>query len=228
MTHLTCKSVIYSLMIVAVAMNFSVAEIAAQTKSKFETISGEVVSVTKKGRSTVLRVKNDKGEEKDFNLTPKVQFEVKAKGGQDMLADGFFISGLATMPNDSAVAESILVYPDLKGRPPIGKFVKSPKRIGQSQNAYDFSGVVSGREPDAQFEGFEKLTFVLAGKKTARVLVNKATRVEVRLTDTSNVEPGAKVEMTGIPLRGGNVNLVSVVVNSDKEVKPEDFKPEDK
>lgn len=223
---LTTLGIAFSVLVFTGFSDHSIAY--GQAKSQVQSMTGEVVSLEKKGRTHILRVKNKEGEEKDFTVTPKVKFEVKAKGGLDMLTNGFFVTGTVTKPSDAIIAESLSVYPDLKGRLPAGKFVKAPMKLGQSKSAYLVSGKITGREDDAQFAGYEALTITLVGRKTARILINKSTRVDVRLTDMSAVEPGAPVTMEGIPFRSGHVNLVSVVVTSQKSVKPEDFQTDDK
>lgn len=183
-------------------------------------VQGKIVSISKKGRSNILKVEAN-GEQKEFILNSKVDFSVQGKGNKDFLATGQFIQTMATPSNDQLFSTEIFVIAK-KGRKPKGGITKAPMKAGISKNAWVISGSVSsvGQHPD--YEKYDRMQ-LKAGSKKLEILMEKGYRVTVVTDDMKLVKEGAAIELEGRPGRGGRFSLARATVKLNETFKAEDF-----
>ncbi|WP_296453106.1 hypothetical protein [Rubinisphaera sp.] len=197
----------------------------ALAQSEPETITGKLVSLNEKGRNKILIITTEDGEEKEFLLNSRVPIEVHAKSDESMLVDGFFVKGIVNRPNQEALmGKSFVVYPELKGRLPVGTFVKAPRKPGRSVNDHFISGEITGRGPDPDYADFERLLVTLSGKNTAPILMKKNIPVSISLSNDKYIKPGSLVTVEGTPQRNGQLTITEVTIATDEKFTPEDFR----
>ncbi|TWT62275.1 hypothetical protein [Rubinisphaera italica] len=194
-------------------------------QSETETITGKLVSLDAKGRNKTLIITTEDGEEKEFLLNSRVPVEVRAKSDESMLVNGFFVKGIINRPNqETLMGKSFVVYPELKGRLPVGTFAKAPPKPGTSKGDYFISGEITGRGPDPDYADFERLLITLSGKNTAPILMKKNISVSISLSDAKYIKPGSLVTVEGTPQRNGRFTITEVTIATDETFTSEDFR----
>jgi len=207
------------LMLAAVAITASPAALRAQQRNPEPTTkTGTLVGIEKQGRAQALRITNDAGEEQSLVLTPKIQAYVEAPGDASFLRPGQFIAALATESNNQLFAKEVTVVPVGKGRPPIGKIQKAPKKSGQSVNAYQVTGTINAIGPDTDYPEYQRIDVKAVGPK-APLMLEEGFKVTVRLKDFGLAPEGTPIEIQGHELRNGRFVVAKVVATLDKPIE---------
>jgi len=184
----------------------------AQRGPKTETLSGKVKEIQEKGRLSTLVVITDDGQELEFPLTPKVQFEVTAAGDQGFVRPGVYITAEGVLTNEQLFVKDLAVYIVGPGqRIPAGKVVKSQQQANASVNSYGISGTVQGRQSSPDYPDYEQLALKIAGR-IPPIMLEKDFQVTVIARTPKLAQPDAPVELQVIPLRGDKFNLVKATV----------------
>ena len=212
------------LMVVGTAV---VAQSSAEGQSEKDqtTVTGKLVSLEKKGRSTVLTVETSSKEKQEFAIDGRVELVITAKGDVGFLTAGQLIETTAIMSNDLLFGKDFVVHAAKGGKKPPARLEKAPPKSGQSLNAYAVCGTVVSRQPDADYKDRETVILRIGGKK-ARVFLDKQFTVSVFLNDPSLVKPGDDVVVEGSSGAGGRFTLSSATIKLAEPLKAEEFLPD--
>ncbi|MBT4863675.1 MAG: hypothetical protein HON53_00955 [Planctomycetaceae bacterium] len=198
---------------------------AAQKGAKVTTVTGKLVSVTKKGRNAVLTVETADKETKEFQVTSRAKMAVTAKGDVGFLTKGQFVSAQPVATNNKLFGKKFTVHvgPGKKR----GVFAKAPKQVGVSTAAWNVAGQITGRVKDADYPDYEVIA-LRAGKRTVPVFIDKGYSVTVLLADVSRAEPGSAVTIEGRPGTRNRFTVSAVKIDLAKPLKAEEFFADDK
>lgn len=199
----------------------------SQRRAAGDTLEGEVVSLEKKGRSTVLTVKtvdeeSQEEQQREIILTPRVAFVIVAKADDAFLAAGRYLQVTGVTTNDKFFGREFIVTIDENVRKAPAKVVKAPARAGQSTNSYIVTGEVVSRQQDEQFNEYEVL-MLKGGRQGIPVYIDETHSVQVSSSDSELATAGSKVELEGRLLANGRFNATKVVVHLAEPLKAEDY-----
>jgi hypothetical protein len=199
--------------------------VAAQKGAKVTTVTGKLVSVTKKGRNAVLTIETADKETKEFQVTTRAKLAVTAKGDVGFLVKGQFVSAMPVATNNKLFGKKFTVHvgPGKKR----GVFAKAPKQVGVSTAAWNVAGQITGRGKDKDYPDYEVIA-LRVGKRTVPVFLDKGYTVTVLLADVSRAEPGSAVTIEGRPGTRNRFTVSSVKVVLAKPLKSEEFFADDK
>lgn len=206
-----------------------------------ETRTGSLVRIDEKGRSRTLVVEVD-GEEQEYPITPKLEFEVSGAGDAEFLRPDQFLQGRGTVTNDKLFIRDVtvvLVKPRQK-TPPAG-LKKAPMVEGESVNSWDISGAIVSSAADTDYPDYTKVE-VKAGARTQPVYLEPGFTVTVKTGDPTALEipAGTSVDLIGMPrgqrfvLSGVQIRLpeplsaAEVFAEEGGEEKPAQDAPADK
>jgi hypothetical protein len=206
-----------------IAINPQIA--AAQKGAKATTITGKLVSVTKKGRTAVLTVETADKETKEFQITARTKLAVTAKGDTGFLTKGQFVSAMPVATNMKLFGKNFTVHigPGKKQ----GVFTKAARKPGVSTSAWNIAGQIIGRTTDKDYPDYEVITLRI-GRRTVPVFLDKGYTVTVLFADVSLAEPGSNVTIEGRPGTRNRFMVSSVKVELSKPLKAEEFFAADK
>lgn len=191
----------------------------AQRGPQPESITGKVKEVKKKGRLKVLVVTTDDGTEMEFPVTPKVQFEVTAKGDAGFVRPGVFLTAKATLTANQLFVRNVRVLLIDKGqRTPTGKITKAQPKPGASVNSFDVSGELLARQMSPDYPDYEVLALKIPGR-VPPVMLEKNFSVTVVSQNPESATPDSPVELQVTKLRGDRLNLVSATVTLAEPMK---------
>jgi hypothetical protein len=198
---------------------------AAQKGAKTTTVTGKLVSVTKKGRTAVLTVETADKETKEFQITARVKLSITAKGDNGFLRKGQFVSAMPVATNKKLFGKKFTVHvgPGKKK----GMLAKAPKMIGVSTAAWNIAGQITGRATDKDYPIYEIISLRI-GKQTVPVFLDKGYTVTVLLSDVSLAVPGSNVTIEGRPGTRNRFTVSSVKVELVNPLKSEEFFADDK
>jgi hypothetical protein len=201
------------LVLIATGLAFTLSTVAhAQRGPQTQTLTGTVKEIQEQGRISTLVVTTDDGQEHEFRLTPKVQFEVTAPGDEGFVRPGVFMSAQGVLTNNQLFIKSLNVYLIGKGqRAPAGRFAKAPAKVGASENTYDISGTIVAKQENPDYPDYEVLAIKAAGR-TPPVMLEKGFEVTIVGMTPEMAQPEAPVELEVTPLRGDRFNLVKATV----------------
>lgn len=207
-----------------IAILFTPAVATAQrTAVETETRNATVVEVKEQGRSRILVVQNEAGEQQEFPLTARVTFRVTAPGDSGFVTAGQYLAGTGVLTNEQIFLKNVEVrLVTGRGRQQPGRITKAPEQAGQSQNAYLVAGPIVAAAPDANYPDHQRVELRVAGPN-APLMLEPGFQVTVVSTDTALVTEGAAVELEVAPLRGGRFNLIAATVKLDEPLSSEEL-----
>lgn len=192
------------------------------------TKSGTVVEIQEKGRGRLLIVEID-GTQHKVPVTPKLDLKIIAAGDQGFVRPGQFLTASATMSNDKLFISAVTVHPQRRGqRPQIGKISKAPAEPGESQLAYDVSGVVLATQPNTDYPDHVDIALKTAGRNPP-IMLEPGLSVTVSSGDPEKIPANAVAEFEVTELRGGRINVVGITVRLDQPLTAAEYfgdKPE--
>ncbi len=185
--------------------------------------NGTFKELRQQGRLTQIVVLDDAGSELEINLTPKVDFQIRAAGDKGFVAPGQILEGEGVLTNERIYISNVTIrYVPPKQRVSArGQIAKAPPRPGRSTNAYLVSGMIEAAQPDTDYPDF-----TLVGLKATRgplIMLEKDFKVTVVANDPKLIPEGSIVSMEGMELRGGKFNASKLVVNLKTPLKSEDL-----
>lgn len=190
----------------------------AQRGPMTETIKGTLKEIQEKGRSKTLVITDELGGEKEFLLTPKIQFQIEAPGVPGLIVPGRYVSGSGTLTNNQIFVSQINVYFLAPGqKPPAGGVKQSPRMVGASVNGYDLAGVVGETGQSMDYPDYTMVALKVPGR-VPPIMLEKNVRVNVISFDTDMAKPGSAVELEVQPLKGDRVNLLKATVTLDEPI----------
>lgn len=197
--------------------------IHAQSDDVPPNLTGKVVSVEKKGRTTMLKVADDGGTEHEFALTPKVELEILSTGDDGFLAAGQFVKIDAVQSNDTLFGSTFSVYPQYSGRPTPAKAVKAPPVPGQSQNLHVVTGEIV-RLDDKGDGKYHLLQLKLTPKSQLTIYVEPTHRIRVVQTDPESIAEGQTVNVYGRQT-GKRITPSRITIQTGEELKGAEYLP---
>lgn len=196
---------------------------AQRARAQTETHNATVVEVKQQGRSHVLVVEDEMGEQQEFPLTARVGLRITATGDAGFVTEGQYLSGTGVLTNEQIFLKSVEIQLVTgRGRPQPGRITKAPEEVGQSRNAYQVAGPIVAAAPDENYPDHVRVALRVAGPNAPLMLEPDFT-VTVVSTDTSLIKAGAPVELEVTPLRGGRFNLVGATVKLDEPLSSQEL-----
>jgi hypothetical protein len=183
-------------------------EPATQTKT------GTIIEVQTKGRGRLLVVEID-GKQQNVPVTPKLNLKIVAAGDKGFVRPGQFLTASATMSNDKLFISSLTIHPQRRGqKPPVGKIAKLPAEPGQSQMAYDVSGLIVATQANKDYPDHIDVALKTSGQSPPVMLEPNLT-VTVSSGDPEKIPANAAAEFEVAELRGGRVNVLGITIRLD-------------
>jgi hypothetical protein len=207
----TCLRLPFALALVAAGILPSAA-VAQRGEPMTESRSGTLVRIEEKGRSRTLVV-DVGGEEEEYPITPRVEFEVSAAGDAEFVRPEKFLQARGTVTNDKLFIKSltiVLLQPRQK-TPPSG-LRKAPMVEGESVNSWDIAGEIVGSAADTDYPDYTAVE-IKTGGRMQRVYLEPGFSVTVKTSDPTvlPIPEGTSVELLGTP-RGQRFILSGVKV----------------
>ena len=184
---------------------------APRRAPKTETKTGTVVEVQHKGRRRLLIVEID-GKRQNVAVTPKLNLQITAPGDAGFLRPGQYLSASALMSNDTLFIKELTIRPARKGqRWPPGKIAKAQAKAGESQLAYDVSGLITATQPNPDYPEHTDVALKAAGAR-APIMIEPDFTVTVNSSDPAMIPENSEAELEVAVLRGGRFKVVGVTV----------------
>jgi hypothetical protein len=197
-------------------------EAADRREPATEKKTGAIVEVQEKGRGRLLVVEID-GKQQNVPVTPKLDLKITAVGDKGFVRPGQFLTASATMSNDKLFISSLTIHPQRRGqKPPVGKITKAPAEPGQSQLAYDVSGLILATQPNKDFPDHIDVALKTTGQSYPIMLEPNLT-VMVSSGDPEKIPAKAMAEFEVTELRGGRVSIVGITVRLDTPLLAADY-----
>ncbi len=203
---------------------FLATPLSAQGPGKSDTITakGVVKSTTVKGRSRSVTVTTTEGNEFDVAITPRVKFEVRAKGDAGFVRPGQLLQAQGVLTNSRLFTNDVEVILLPKGRTaPPGSMEKSARSSGASVNSYDVSGPILAAQQDTDYPDYLAVAVKTAGKPTL-LMLGQNFKVAVVSDDIELVKEGMPMELEAVPGPGGRPLFVRLTVTLPDALKSED------
>jgi hypothetical protein len=201
----------------------AVASAQATQQPQTETRSATVVEVKEQGRSRILVVEDEMGEQHEYPLTARITLRVTAPGDAGFVAEGQYLAGTGVLTNEQIFLTSVEIHLATgRGRPQPGRITKAPAQSGQSQNAYLVAGPIVAAAPDEDYPDHQRVALRVSGPN-APLMLEPDFKVTVVSSDPALITEGATVELELMPLRGGRENLVSATVNLEEAFSSEEM-----
>jgi len=187
-----------------------------------ETKMGTIVEVQEKGRGRLLIVDID-GKQHSVPVTPKLDLKIIATGDKGFVRPGQFLSASATMSNDKLFISSLTIHPQRRGqKPPIGKITKVPAEPGQSQLAYDVSGLIVATQVNKDYPDHIDVALKTSGQSPP-IMLEPNLAVTVSSGDPERIPATAAAEFAVTELRGGRLSVVGITVRLDQPLNSAEY-----
>jgi hypothetical protein len=174
-------------------------------------LTGKVAAVEAKGKTAVLKIKDDAGTEHSFDITPRIAFEIQSKGDDDCLAPGLFVQIDTIQSNQAYFGSTFLIYPDQPGKLPPAKAVKAPPTPGQSTQRFFVSGEIV-RFEKVEDAKYNLLHLKVNPKAELTVYIEPNHSVKVVQTDPQQAAAGQAVTIEG---RAAGTKLIPAKITID-------------
>lgn len=209
--------------------SLSLPTIAADRRDPATTTkSGTIVEMQQKGRGRLLVVEID-GKQQNVPVTPKLDLRIIASGDQGFVRPGQFLTASATMSNDKLFISALTIHPQRRGqKPQVGKIAKAPAEPGESQLAYNVSGVVVATQPNTDYPDHIDVALKTAGQSPP-IMLEPGLSITVSSGDPEKIPANASAEFEVTELRGGRINVVGITVRLDQPLTAAEYfgdKPE--
>lgn len=186
------------------------------------TAKGVVKSTTVKGRSRSVTVTTTEGNEFDVAVTPRMKFEVRAKGDAGFVRPGQMLQAQGVLTNGRLFSNDVEVILLPKGRTaPPGRMEKSARSSGASVNTFDVSGPIIAAQQDTDYPDYLAVALKTIGKPTV-LMLGQNFKVAVVSDDMELVKEGMPVELEAVPGPGGRPLFVRLTVALPDPLKSED------
>lgn len=186
------------------------------------TKTGTIVEVQEKGRGRLLVVEID-GKRQNVPVTPKLDLKILAAGDQGFVRPGLFLTASATMSNEKLFISALTIHPQRRGqKPKVGKIAKAPAEPGESQLAYNVSGLVIATQPNKDYPDHTDVALKTAGQSPP-IMLEPGLSVTVSSGDPEKIPENATAEFEVTELRGGRINIVGITVRLDQPLTAAEY-----
>jgi hypothetical protein len=196
---------------------------SAQKEPATETKTGTITEVQGKGRVRTLVVDMD-GKSEKVPVTAKVALEIIASGDAGFVRPEQFLSATATMSNDRLFAKELTIRALRKGqKAPDGEIKQPEAAFGESKNAYEVSGMITGVQPDPDFPDHQLVMLMTADGSETPVMLEPGYSVTVIASDPAKIPANTEAELKIATLRGGKTSVVRVTVRLNDSLQAAEY-----
>jgi 3D (Asp-Asp-Asp) domain-containing protein len=185
------------------------------------TVTAKITAIEAKGRLKAIKVQDDAGNERSFDLSPRTPFEVHSAGDEGFFAPGLFVQIDAIQVNNLYFGSAFLVYPDQASRLPPAKAVKAPPQPGESTLRYFVSGEIA-RFEKVEDGKYDLLHLRVNPKTELTVYIERNRELKVVRNDPELAAVGQSVSIEGRSA-GGRFVPAKITIDTGEELKGEEF-----